>query len=64
VASIAFGIEAVASIAFGIEVVAAGLLEPFGVAECCWMPGLVWGSALQFLIPGADPAGLDWCHPA
>jgi len=50
---------AVAVVACGIEVVAAGLLEPFGVAEGCWMPGLGWGSALQIMIPGAHPAGLD-----
>jgi hypothetical protein len=54
----------VAAVACGIEVVAAGLLKPLGVAECGWMPGLGWGSALQILMPGAHPAGLDWCHPA
>jgi len=55
---------AVAAVACGIEEVAAGLLKSLGVAECCWLPGLGCGSALQFLIPGADPVGRDWCHPA
>ena len=50
---------AVAAIASGLEYLAAGLLESFGVAIRGWMPGLGWGSALQFLIPGAHPAGLD-----
>ena len=55
---------AVAVVGCGIEVVAAGLLKPLGVAERGWMTGLGWGSALQILMPGAHPAGLDWCHPA
>jgi len=50
---------AVAAVACGIEVVAAGLLKPFGVAECCWMPGLGRRSARPFSIPGAHPASLD-----
>ncbi len=56
--------SAVAAIACGIEEVPAGLLESLGVAQCCWMPGLGWGSALQILSPVGEPVGLDWCHPA